>query len=325
MTAGCTDSRPIPKVARAGKTFQGPAGRYQLMHNGVKVIEDCYYGRWMTELIRLLKGHHEPQEEKAFHEVLQHVPGRAVMVELGSFWAYYSLWFHRRVRGARNYLVESDPNNLEVGRRNFALNGATGRFFNYRIGRRSSAPEPFCCESDNVCRDIPQITVDDFVALTGLRRIDVLLADIQGAELEMLEGAARSLEQGKIRFVFLSTHHHSISNDPLTHQKCLRLLEDRGAHVLAAHNVTESYSGDGLIVASLRASDRRLPPIELSRNHPTNSYFRELEYDLDEAWQALAAARHDLLRMTEKCAGLEQELGRVRRATPAPPGRAREA
>src|SRR5262245_19899107 len=84
MTAGCTDSRSIPKVARAGQTFEGPDGRYQLMHNGVKVIEDCYYGRWMIELIRLLKGHHEPQEEKAFHEVLRHVPGRAVMVELGS-------------------------------------------------------------------------------------------------------------------------------------------------------------------------------------------------------------------------------------------------
>jgi hypothetical protein len=84
MTAGCTDSRPIPKVARAGQTFQGPDGRHQLMHNGVKVIADCYYGRWMTELIRLLKGHHEPQEEEAFHEVLQHVPGRAVMVELGA-------------------------------------------------------------------------------------------------------------------------------------------------------------------------------------------------------------------------------------------------
>lgn len=38
------------------------------MHNGVKVIAGGYYGSWMTEIIRLLQGHHEPQEERVFYE-----------------------------------------------------------------------------------------------------------------------------------------------------------------------------------------------------------------------------------------------------------------
>ena len=44
---------------------------YQLMHNGIKIIQDCYYGSWITTLIEILKGHHEPQEEKVFYEILK--------------------------------------------------------------------------------------------------------------------------------------------------------------------------------------------------------------------------------------------------------------
>ena len=125
------------------------------------------------------------------------------------------------------------------------------------------------------------------VAAAGVSRIDLLLADVQGAELPMLEGAVESINRGKLRFAFISTHHHSISGDPLTHQRCLQFLRERGAHIIAAHNVTESYSGDGLIVASFDDQDRHFPEVEISKNHPTNSLFRELEYDLHEAQQRL--------------------------------------
>ena len=125
-------------------------------------------------------------------------------------------------------------------------------------------------------------SVDAFLTLIGQPYVDVLLSDIQGGEAEMLEGAAGSIERGKIRFVVISTHHHSISGDALTHQKCLEFLRDRGALTLAEHSVAESYSGDGLIVASFQPEDRHIPPIMVSRNRSTNSLFRELEYDLNE-------------------------------------------
>ena len=111
----------------------------------------------------------------------------------------------------------------------------------------------------------------------------MLLADIQGAELSMLEGASRAIADQRLRFVIVATHHHSISRDPLTHQRCLAWIQEHGGHVLCAFNVVEGYAGDGLIAASFRAADRDLPTIQVSRNHPTNSLFRELEYDLAEA------------------------------------------
>jgi FkbM family methyltransferase len=210
------------------------------------------------------------------------------MVELGSYWAYYSLWFQKAVRRATTYLIEPDPNNLAVGRRNFALNGMTGHFIHGAVGRSPRPPAPFLCESDRAQRLVPTLCIDELVRQQAIRSVDVLFADIQGAELEMLEGAAASIGQGLIRFVVVSTHHHEISRDPLTHQNCLDFLRDRRAHILVEHSVAEAYSGDGLIVAALRPEDCRLPCIEISRNHPANSLFGELE-------QALAAARQGLL------------------------------
>jgi FkbM family methyltransferase len=289
ITSGCRDCDYIPKVPGAGEVFEDGDLRYQLMHNGVKVVEDCYCGRWMTEIIRLLRGHHEPQEEKAFHEVLKYLPPGATMLELGSYWGYYSLWFQQAVPDAKSYLIEPDPNNLAVGKRNFQINSAEGQFFQYSIGREPLAARPFLCESDGLERPVAETSVDHFVASEGLERIDLLLSDIQGSELSMLEGALRSIRDGKVRFLFLSTHHHSISQDALTHQRCLEWLNAHGAYVIAAHSVVESYSGDGLIVASFDKQDRAIPEIEITMNHPTNGVFRELEYDLDEARRELIA------------------------------------
>src|SRR5205823_4730085 len=148
--------------------------RYQRMHNGIKVLEDGYCGRWMTELIRLLRGHHEPQEERAFHEMLRHLGPGATMVELGSNWAYYSLWFARAVAGGRTVLVEPDPAHRQVGRSNYDLNGAAGAFHQYSVGRASTPPRPFVCESDQQPRMVSEISVDDLIGRLGLERVDLL-------------------------------------------------------------------------------------------------------------------------------------------------------
>jgi FkbM family methyltransferase len=289
MTVGCHDCDPIPKVPGAGGTFATPDGiRYQRMHNGVKVIEDGYCGRWMTELIRLGRGHHEPQEEWAFHEVTKYLPDRATMLELGSNWAYYSLWFAYVVRHPRLLMVEPDAANLDTGRRNFTLNGRTGEFLRASVGRTSTPPKPFVTETDPNPQLLPEVCVDDLLRRYDVPKLDLLFADIQGAELAMLQGAERSLAAGKVRFLFVSTHHHCISGTPAIHHTCLEFVRKHGGHVLVEHGVVESYSGDGLIVASFDPADRTLPPIHVSRNHPSNSLFRDLELDLWEAWHAIA-------------------------------------
>ena len=294
ITLQCRDTESLPRVPEAGMIVAGENGRYQIMHNGIKVIENGYIGPWVTELIQLLKGFHEPQEEKAFAEILNYIPAHATMLELGSWWSYYSLWFQKKIPHAHNYMIEPDINNLRVGMTNFKLNEMEGHHVNAAIGKQSISSIPYrCYESDNVERPVPVYSVDDFLEREAIQSVDLLLADIQGFELEMLQGATRSMQKGVIRFIVISTHHHSISHDPLIHQKCLEVLEKHSARILVEHTISESFSGDGLIVASLNPRDQNLPNIEVSRNFPRNNLFRETERDLGDVIterQGLAAA-----------------------------------
>lgn len=283
MTIGCNDCNYIYKVEHAGEIFTDQDYSYQLMHNGLKIIEGGYHGRGITEIIRLLRGHHEPQEEKAFYEILKHIREGSTMIELGSHWSYYSMWFKKEVSNAINYMIEPDPKNIEVGKENFRINNMRGIFFCASVGGMSTPPRPFECESDNQIRMIPQISVDDFVKDNNIDNVEMLFADIQGYELQMLEGAIKSILNRKIRFLFLSTHHHLISNDPIIHHKCIEFLKKYGAHIIVSHTVAESFSGDGLIVASLYENDKSIPEIVISKNNPTNSLFREIEFDLSDA------------------------------------------
>lgn len=312
MTCNCKDCEGIPKVEHAGETFQEQNDyRYQLMHNGLRVIEDCYHGRGITEIIRLLHGHHEPQEEKAFHEILKHLPPHAVMIELGSYWAYYSMWLKKSIPAAKNYMIEPDPSNIEAGKKNFEINQMQGDFFNAFIGKTSSPPAPFHCESDNVVRMIPQVCVDDFLVTHKIEHVDLLFVDIQGYEYQMLEGSLQSIQNGKIRFVFISTHHHLISNDPIIHQRCLAFLKEHNAHIIVSHSVAESYSGDGLIVASFAEEDRTIQEIQISRNHPTNSLFREVEFDLDDALKEIQCLRNQIQQDQQTMQTQQRELNSI--------------
>jgi FkbM family methyltransferase len=182
-------------------------------------------------------------------------------------------------------MVEPDPHNLEAGRHNFSANGFFDRatFVQVSLGRQKHPPTPFSCESDGATRLVAMESVDGLLRDQRIDRVEILLADIQGAELDMLYGAERSIAEGRLRFVVVSTHHHAISGDPLTHQQCRAFIRERGGHILAEHSVAESFSGDGLIVASFDPEDRALPMIPLSRNEPARSLFREIEYDFAEA------------------------------------------
>lgn len=303
MTGWCRDSDALPKVADAGAVKELADGtRVQVMHNGLLVLEGGYFGQMTTEIVKSLRGHHEPQEEKVFAALLARLgerpegPGRPLMIELGCYWAYYSLWFRKEFPAGRSILIEPDPGFKEVGRRNLVLNGVSAVILSAAVGAAPGEMD-FVAESDGRARRTAVVSVDSLVETHKLPAIDILHADVQGAELQVLEGAERAIAAGKVRFVVLSTHHHQIAGDPLLHHRCGEWLRERGAHVIAEHTVTESFSGDGLIVASFAAEDRDLW-VEISYNCPSRSLFRETEHDLAEA--------------EERCRTLEAENAALR-------------
>jgi FkbM family methyltransferase len=234
----------------------------------------------MTDIIRQLRGHHEPQEEAVFYEILKCVSPHATMLELGGFWSYYSLWFlssHPDQR--RAIVVEPDPNHLSIGRANAALNKREITFIQASVGRESAQIRTFRTESAGDIQ-IPQISVPLCLQEHAITFLDILHCDTQGAETDIIASCESLFRNSNIRFGVFSTHSHHISGDPLTHQRCLAMLRDFGGKILAEHDVHESFSGDGLIAAYFgdEQIDWRDPPI--SRNRYSTSLFRNPLFDL---------------------------------------------
>ena len=60
------------------------------MHNGLLIEKDSYCGPWMTEIIRSLRGFHEPQEELVFAKILDRLARSdesPAIIELGCWWS----------------------------------------------------------------------------------------------------------------------------------------------------------------------------------------------------------------------------------------------
>jgi FkbM family methyltransferase len=285
LAVSCRDADLLPKVPDAGVVRDDGV---QVMFNGVLVEADGYQGPWMTEIIERLRGHHEPQEELAFHVVIDRLaktgPPSPAVIELGCWWSFYSLWARRVIPGARSFCVEPDPAYLEVGRRNFALNGLAGdaTFHQAAMGYGPTPPQPFECESDGLSHDVPFEGLESLLARFGLERAELLLVDIQGAEVPLLDGARELLRAGRVRFMVISTHHHRISGDPLTHQRVVMLLKELGGHIICEHTVAESFTGDGLVVVSFDPADRDLA-ILTSRCRVQDSLFGDPLWDLADA------------------------------------------
>lgn len=320
MTTSCRDTDGLPKVAGAGTVRLEGGTRVQVMHNGLLIEEGCYYGPWMTEIIRELRGHHEPQEEVVVAQVLERLADETgpVMVELGSFWAFYSMWFLRRHPSGRAVAMEPDPAYLEVGRRNLALNGLEATLVHGAVGREPGGTAAFVAESDGREVRVPQHSLASLLQATGTERVSVLMCDIQGFELVLLEGARELLEAGRVRFLVVSTHHWSISGDPLTHQKVLDLLAGLGAHVVAEHSVSESFSGDGLVVASFDPRDRDLV-VPLSHARSRQTLFGESELQLNHVWHERDAARAQVAAVRAELVEAQAELYRLQAGSAAPP------
>jgi len=228
----CPDNSVIPRCAGAGSRDGGDI----IMHNGLRVAYGTYGTYDANHTMRLLEengGVHEPQEEIIFQQVLPLLPLGAVMLELGAFWGFYSMWFAQQVPQGCCFLVEPVWANLNAGRLNFSINRLNGTFINGFVGAKYRK-QPF---------QAPVLSVDWIMEEHGLERIHLLHSDIQGFERQMLDGAANAITQGKVDWIFISTH----SND--LHRECRDWLKERQWTIVADANLDDSYSVDGLIAA----------------------------------------------------------------------------
>jgi len=236
----CPDNKDIPRVANAGQVEKGK----QIMHNGLKINLGSYYGPEFVQMFYKNKGVHEPQEEKIFQEVLKVIPEGGTMIEMGAFWSFYSMWFNKDVKNAKNYMIEPDKVNLKCGTSNFKLNSMQGDFTHGFIGKETASID-----------GTPVICIDDFVKEKGIEHIDMLHSDIQGFEHDMLLGSEKTIAANKVSFVFVSTH----ATPEGVHQRCVEFLKKYNYSIIVDVDLDNTFSADGLIVA-------HSPLVEWSKN-----------------------------------------------------------
>jgi len=221
----------IERDPRAGMVEDGLVW----LHNGNRVAfegQAAYYGRFSNVLI-INRGVHEPLEEYVFQELMRVMPDEPIMLELGAYWGHYSMWMKSKRPHARITMVEPEARNLKVGRLNFARHGYEATFVHALVGRG-------------------HFELDRYMREQGYPRLNILHSDIQGFELELLEGAADSFERELIDYVFISTH------SQILHDKVVADLSAKGMRVeVSCAFDFDTTSHDGLVFASRPA----LPPM----------------------------------------------------------------
>jgi Methyltransferase FkbM domain len=187
----------------------------------------AYYGDF-SQLLVVNRGVHEPLEEFVFQELLRYLPPAPQMIELGAYWAHYSMWLKKLRPQARTIMVEPDPIALAAGRNNFARNGFVGEFIQAAVSHSAWQ-------------------VDEFLNSREMDHIDVLHVDIQGFEVEMLSGARDALENARIDYLFISTHSQQI------HLEIIASFKRYGYRIEVTSDFDhETTSYDGLVFASSR-------------------------------------------------------------------------
>jgi hypothetical protein len=224
----CSDWHELDKVPDAGKVRQG----LLVMHNGIRVLPTAYQGYGHGKLMGRALGIHEAQEERLFRDIIQQLPTGSSMMELGSYWAYYSLWFQQVITNARTFAVEPKLSHLNYGKRHFEINSFEGEFLQAGIGSESSQQG-----------QLRIVTIDELMTSFALEKLSILHSDIQGFELDMLKGAEKALKTYAIDFFFISTHSDSL------HEACLTHLCAANYKILDHYLISESWNPDGLIVA----------------------------------------------------------------------------
>jgi hypothetical protein len=180
----------------------------------------------MSQLLAVNRGVHEPMEEYVFQEVLKCLPEQPSMIELGAYWSHYSMWFKQTHPDGSAIMVEPEPECLAAGQHNFDQNGFTGEFINAFVGTA-------------------QFEIDPFFRERSIRHLNILHADIQGYEVEMLRGAQDALENDLVDYIFISTHSQEL------HLAVVERLTMSGYRVEVSSdfdNQTTSY--DGFVFAS---------------------------------------------------------------------------
>ena len=145
-------------------------------------------------------------EFKRFEHIIDNIKKeQPIMIELGCFWALWSIIFRKKFPNGKTIILEGDENKLDVGISNLNKNNIDIlKYYHNTISR------DFSDSSFNP--NVNDISLDNIIIENNITHIDLLHADIQGSEIRLIDDILILLSNRKITNIIIATHSTEIHN-----------------------------------------------------------------------------------------------------------------
>jgi FkbM family methyltransferase len=183
-----------------------------------------------------------------YHQVyrLRALPWEGVIVDIGSNIGLAAAWFARHNPGRAIYCFEPLEANVELIERNcpsanvkqVAVGARQGKI-KLRVDRDNVMASSIPCQWETQEMEFDVISLDEFASVKGLEKVALIKIDVEGMEVEILQGCQEILK--KTQQVVMETHSHSL------HDETIKYLQRAGFGI-----GSEQFTGTtGLVFASM--------------------------------------------------------------------------
>ncbi|MFL6478493.1 MAG: FkbM family methyltransferase [Nitrososphaera sp.] len=188
-----------------------------------------------------------------------HIAGRFnpkkgdIVIDIGAHIGRYTITSSKRVGNTGKVVaIEADPDNFRILKRNIALNNLTNVLpLNYAVfstrtrmklyeqsasAKYNSLMLARAAKSRNYV-EVNADTLDSILMQNGINQVNWIKIDVEGAELEVLKGSAKTLS-GENIFLFVEIHN---INDPSHYDNVINFLKYHNYEI----TFEQRYEGSG--------------------------------------------------------------------------------
>jgi FkbM family methyltransferase len=237
------------------------------LHEKAGLIEDGVFYLWdgtrcradwvgedLIEYIMMVRGMNDPLETRAYLDILAKLVDEPIIVlEAGAGGGQFSLHALRYHPNARAVLVEAHPRHYMVTCDHMRLNNVTDRSEVIYAAVAAEEGKLIRFRSDagygsfvDPAGDIwvPTVSVASLMRDLEISYLDILHMDVQGAEIDVLQGAKQWLAKFRIGYLFIGTHTEQL------HEECKQILNTHGyVLVIDVSPANSAIGNDGFILA----------------------------------------------------------------------------
>lgn len=221
---------------------------------------------------------HEPEEEELFNAVLREMDPSGTFVDVGAAIGYYCILAKKTLPSLQVHAFEPLPQFRDYLTQNATLNDlaadaiivhaeavaarcGTAKFVDRQYGssfQRSDTStwrllarrlkrlqrnlvQQKVANPTQTTAQVRVTTLDKFIDRLG-QKVDLIMVDVQGFEVDVLAGASRSMTDELIRRWLIGTH------SPELHRRCLDVVRHAG-YEISVEQAKSTHQPDGIILA----------------------------------------------------------------------------